>query len=170
MVFRNKLDEFVTIVRNKARIVAKGYNQEVGIHYDETFAPVVRLEAIRLLLAFACIMNSRLYQMDVKSTFLNGFVEEEIYVEQPLGFVDFKFHNHVFRLKKVLYGLKQAPWSWYERSSKFLIDQSFIRGQVDKTLLIKRLEDDMLIVQIYVDDIIFEATNEIVCEEFASSM
>ena len=89
-VFRNKLDESGIIVSNKARLVAKGYNQEEGIDYDETYAPIARLEAIRLLHDFACIMDFRLYQMDVKSTFLNGYIEEEIYVDQPLGFVDFK--------------------------------------------------------------------------------
>ena len=108
--------------------------------------------------------------MDVKSAFLNGYIEEEIYVEQPPGFVDHKFPNHVFRLKKALYGLKQAPRSWYERLSNFLLDQSFIRGQVDKTLFIKKVGPNMIIVQIYVDDIIFKSTNEVLCKDFASSM
>ena len=114
-VFRNKLDESGIIVRNKARLVAKGYNQEEGIDYDETYAPIARLEAITLVLAFACIMNFKLYQMDVKSVFLNGYIEEEIYVDQPLGFVDFDHPNHVYKLKKTLCGLKEAPRFWYER-------------------------------------------------------
>ena len=105
-VFRNKLDELGMIVRNKAVLVAKGYNQKEGIDYDETYALVARLEAIRLLLAFACIMDFRLYQMDVKSFFLNGYIEEEIYVDQPPGFVDFEHPNHAYKLKKALYGLK----------------------------------------------------------------
>jgi len=114
-IFRNKLDESGIIVRNKAKLVAKGYNQEEGIDYDETCVPIARLEAIRLLLAFVCIMDFRLYQMDVKSVFLNGYIEEEIYVDQPPGFVDFEHPNHVYKLKKAMYGLKQAPRSWYER-------------------------------------------------------
>ena len=108
-VFRNKLDEKGTVVRNKARLVAKGYNQEEGIDYDETFAPVARLEAIRILLAFASYMGIRLFQMDVKCAFLNGFLQEEVFVEQPPGFENPDFPNHVFKLHKALYGLKQAP-------------------------------------------------------------
>ena len=134
-VFWNKLDESGIIVRNKARLVAKGYNQEEGIDYDETYAPGSRLEAIRLLLAFACIMDFRLFQMDVKSAFLNGLIEEKVYMDQPPGFMDYKYPNHVYRLKKALYDLKQAPRSWYDRLSRFLIEQSFIRGQVEKKII-----------------------------------
>ena len=105
-VFQNKLDKSGIIVRNKARLVAKGYNQEEGINYDETYAPVGRLEVIRLLLLFACMMDFRLFQMDVKSAFLNGYIEEEVYVDQPPGFVDYEHPNHVYKLKKTLYGLK----------------------------------------------------------------
>ena len=108
-VFINKLDEVGVMTRNKARLVAKGYNQEEGIDYDETFVPVARLEAVRLLLAFACMSGFNLFQMDVKSAFLNGFINEEVYVEQPPGFEDHQHPNHVFKLKKALYGLKQAP-------------------------------------------------------------
>ncbi|WJZ81293.1 hypothetical protein VitviT2T_001142 [Vitis vinifera] len=118
-VFRNKMDENGIIIRNKARLVAQGFNQEEGIDYEETFAPVARLEAIRMLLAFACFKDFVLYQMDVKNAFLNGFINEEVYVEQPPSFQRFNFPNHVFRLKKALYGLKQAPRAWYERLSKF---------------------------------------------------
>jgi len=99
-VFRNKLDESHIIVRNKGILVAKGYNQEEGIDYDETYAHVARLEAIRLLLAFVCIIDFRLYQMDVKIVFLNEYIEEEIYVEQPPGFVDFEHPNHIYKLKR----------------------------------------------------------------------
>ena len=105
-VFRNKLDESGIVVKNKARLVAKGYCQEEGIDFDESYAPVARIEAIRMLLAYASYMNFKLYQMDVKSAFLNGFINEEVYVEQPPGFED-PFHpNHVFKLRKALYGLK----------------------------------------------------------------
>ena len=123
-----------------------------------------------MLLAFACHKNFILYQMDVKSAFSNGFINEEIYVEQPPGFGSFNFPNHVFKLKKALYGLKQAPTAWYERLSKFLISSGFKMGKIDTTLFIKLTENDILIVQIYVDDIIFGATNVSLCEEFAKYM
>ncbi|KAL8105546.1 hypothetical protein AgCh_029365 [Apium graveolens] len=108
-VFRNKTDSDGIITRNKARLVAKGYSQQKGIDYEETFAPVARLEAIRIFLAYAAHKKFTVFQMDVKSVFLNGELEEEVYVEQPPGFVDSKFPNHVYRLDKALYGLKQAP-------------------------------------------------------------
>ena len=108
-VFRNKLDEAGVITRNKARLVAKGYNQEEGSDYGETFALVARLEVVWLLLAFACMSAFKLFQMDVKSAFLNGIINEEVYVEQPPGFEDHQHPNHVCKLKKALYGLKQAP-------------------------------------------------------------
>lgn len=169
-VFRNKLDENGNVVRNKARLVAKGYNQEEGIDFDETFAPVARLEAIRILLAFAAYMNIKLYQMDVKCAFLNGYLQEEVYVEQPPGFEDPNFPNYVYKLQKALYGLKQAPRAWYERLSKFLLENGFQRGQIDKTLFTKTKGKDFIILQIYVDDILFGATNNALCEEFASLM
>nr|KYP48537.1 Retrovirus-related Pol polyprotein from transposon TNT 1-94 [Cajanus cajan] len=158
-VFRNKLDESGIIIRNKARLVAKGYNQEEGIDYDETFTPVARIEAIRLLLAYSSIMNFKLYQMDVKSVFLNGLIQEEVYVEQPPDFVDFKNLNHVYKLKKALCGLKQAPRSWYNRLSKFLIKNDYVRGKVDNTLFVKKFKNGTMYIQIYVDDIVFGSTN-----------
>ena len=124
-MFRNKLDETGVVTWNKARLVAEGYNQEEGIDYDETFAPVARLESIRMLLAFACFMDFKLYQIDVKSAFLNRFIEEEVYIEQPPGFEDKCFPNHVYKLEKALYGLKQAPQAWYERLSGFLVESGF---------------------------------------------
>jgi hypothetical protein len=169
-VFRNKNDENGFIIRNKARLVAQGFNQGEGIDYEETFAPVARLEAIRMLLAFACYKNFKLFQMDVKSAFLNGFISEEVYVEQPPGFESHKFPNHVFKLAKALYGLKQAPRAWYERLSGFLFEKCFIRGKIDTTLFTKTKNDDLLIVQIYVDDIIFGSTNENMCSEFSNIM
>ena len=169
-VYRNKMDENRIIIRNKARLVAQGYYQQEGIDYEETFAPVARLEAIRMLLAFTCHKNFILYQMDVKSSFLNGFINEEVFVEQPPGFESFNFPNHVFKLKNALYGLKQAPRAWYERLSKFLISSGFKIGKIDTTLFVKPKDKDMLIVQIYVDDIIFGATNGSLYEEFTKSM
>jgi len=169
-VFRNKMDEHGNIIRNKARLVAQGYCQEEGIDYEETFAPVARLEAIRMLLAFASYKNFILYQMDVKSAFLNGYIFEEVYVEQPPGFENFELPSHVYKLKKALYGLKQAPRAWYDRLSNFLLKNDFKIGKIDTTLFIKVKENDMLIVQIYVDDIIFGSTNQSLCEEFSKCM
>ncbi|GJY07763.1 retrovirus-related pol polyprotein from transposon TNT 1-94 [Tanacetum coccineum] len=111
-VFRNKLDENGIVSRNKARLVAQGYNQQEGIDYDETYASVARLESIRILLAYVCALDFKLFQMDVKSAFLNGFINEEVYVAQPPGFIDFEKPDHVYKLKKALYGLKQAPKAW----------------------------------------------------------
>ena len=119
------MDENGIIVRNKARLVAQGFNQEEWIHYEETFAHGARLEVIRMLLAFACFKYFILYQMDVKSVFLNDFINDEVYVEQPPDFQSFNFPNHVFKLKNTLYGLKQAPRAWYERLSKFLLKKRF---------------------------------------------
>jgi hypothetical protein len=118
-VFQNKKDKEGTIVRNKARLVAQGYNQEEGIDYGETHALVARLEAIRMLLDFACFKDFKLFQMDVKSAFLNCFITEEVYVEQPPRFENHEFPNHIFKLSKALYSLKQAPRAWYERLSVF---------------------------------------------------
>ncbi|XP_074576648.1 uncharacterized protein LOC141833162 [Curcuma longa] len=111
-VFRNKLDDQGKVTRNKARLVARGFNQVEGLDYDETYAPVARLESIRILLGYAAYMGFKLHQMDVKSAFLNGFIKEEVYVEQPPGFENVDYPNHVYKLKKALYGLKQAPRAW----------------------------------------------------------
>ena len=140
------MDENGNVVRNKARLVAQGYSQEEGINYDETYAPVARLKSIRLLLAYVCFMDFKLYQMDVKSAFLNGFIKEEVYVEQPPGFEHEIFSNHVFKLKKTLYGLKQAPRAWYDRLRSFLITSGFDIGKVDTTLFIKRTNNYILVV------------------------
>jgi hypothetical protein len=113
-VFRNKQDEHGVVTRNKARLVAKGYSQVEGLDFDETYAPVARLESIRILLAYATYHGFKLYQMDVKSAFLNGPIKEEVYVEQPPSFEDREYPNHVHKLSKALYGLKQAPRAWYE--------------------------------------------------------
>jgi len=169
-VFKNKLDKDGMITRNKARLVVKGYNQEQGIDYGETFAPVARLEDVRLLLAFACMSGFKLFQMDVNSAFLNCYINEEVYVDQPPGFEDHQFPNHVFKLKKALYGLKQAPRQWYERLSNFLLSYGYERGMIDKTLFIKKSNSKIILVQIYVDDIIFGATQDSLCEEFVAAM
>jgi len=169
-VFKNKIDEQGVIVRNKARLVAKEYNQEEGIDFGETYAPVARLEAVRLLLAYACLKGFKLHQMDVKSAFLNGFIDEEVYVSQSPRFEDHNNPDYVFKLKKALYGLKQAPRQWYERLSNFLLSQGYERVETDKTLFIKNSCNDIILVQVYVDDIIFCSTNESLCEQFVATM
>ncbi|GKE82631.1 retrovirus-related pol polyprotein from transposon TNT 1-94, partial [Tanacetum coccineum] len=140
----------------KARLVARGYRQEEGIDFEESFAPVVRLEAIRVFLAF--VANMVVYQMDVKTTFLNGNLRKEVYVSQPDGFVDPDKPNYVYKLKKALYRLKQAPRKWYDMLSSFLISNDFSKGLVDLTMFICREGKELLLVQIYVDDIIFAAS------------
>ena len=164
-VFKNKLDESGNVIRNKARLVAKGYNQIEGIDFDETFAPVARLEAIRILLSFACYKGFKLKQMDVKSAFLNGDLKEEVFVEQPPGFEDHDFPNHVYKLEKALYGLKQAPRAWYDCLCTYLLENGFKKGSADTTLFLLHKESNFLIVQIYVDDIIYNATNKFLCEK-----
>ena len=153
------------VVRNKERIVAKGFSQVEGLDFGETFAPVARLEAIRILLAYSSHHNIKLYQMDVKNAFLNGVINELVYVEQPPGFEDPRNPNHVYRLHKALYGLKQAPRAWYERLRDFLIMQGFKIGRVDTTLFTKDVNEDLFICQIYVDDIIFGSTNDSLSHE-----
>jgi Reverse transcriptase (RNA-dependent DNA polymerase) len=145
-VFRNKLDENEIIVRNKARFIAQGYTQQAGIDFEEIFAPVAHLESIRMLLAYASHKGFTLYQMDIKSAFLNGFLDEEVY------------------------GLKQAPRAWYGRLSSFLLSNDFIRGQNDTIIFTKKKCNDLLLVQIYVDDIIFASTNPVLAKEFSSLM
>ncbi|GJY52812.1 retrovirus-related pol polyprotein from transposon TNT 1-94 [Tanacetum coccineum] len=125
-IWKNKKDENGIIIKNKARLVAQGYNQQKGIDYEETFAPVARLEAIRILLAYAAYMGFMVYQIDVKSAFLNGKILEAVYVQQPPGFESSEFPNHVCKLDKALYGLKQAPRAWYETLSKFLIQHKLV--------------------------------------------
>ena len=169
-IYRNKLDENGTVTRNKARLVAQGYRQEEGIDYDETFAPVARLEAIRLFLAYAAHKDFKVFQMDVKSAFLNGKLNEEVYVEQPPGFADSQHPNYVFKLEKALYGLKQAPRAWYDTLSKYLLKEKFVRGKIDQTLFIRKKVGHTILAQIYVDDIIFGSTNPNLCTRFGKRM
>ncbi|GJT32751.1 retrovirus-related pol polyprotein from transposon TNT 1-94 [Tanacetum coccineum] len=169
-VFRNKLDENCIVSRNKARLVAQGYNQQEGIYYDETYASVSRLESIRILLSIAYANDFKLYQMDVKSAFLNGFINEEVYVAQPPGFIDFEKPNYVYKLKKALYGLKQAPKAWYDKLNAFLIKHKYSIGMVDNTLFTKKSKSHLNIIQIYADDIIFGSTCQNLCDEFAKIM
>jgi hypothetical protein len=158
------------VTRNKARLVAKGYSQVEGLDFGETYAPVARIESIHILLAYATYHGFKLYQMDVKSAFLNGPIKEEVYVEQPPGFENSEYPNHVYKLSKALYGLKQAPRAWYECLRDFLIANGFKVGKVDPTLFTKTIANDLFVCQIYVDDIIFGSTNKSTCEEFSRIM
>nr|GEX75231.1 retrovirus-related Pol polyprotein from transposon TNT 1-94 [Tanacetum cinerariifolium] len=166
----NKKDERGIVVRNKARLVAQGYTQEEGIDYDEVFALVARIEAVILFLAYASFKDFVVYQMDVKSAFLYAMIEEEVYVCQPPGFEDPEFPDIVYKVEKALYGLHQAPRAWYETLSTYLLDNGFHKGQIDKTLFIKRVKGDILLIQVYVDDIIFRSTRMEMCTEFEKIM
>ncbi|GJS08191.1 putative ribonuclease H-like domain-containing protein [Tanacetum coccineum] len=169
-VFRNKKDERGIVIRNKARLVAQGHRQEEGIDYEEVFAPVARIEAIRLFLAYASFMGFLVYQMDVKSAFLYGTIEEEVYVTQPPGFKDPDHPDKVYKVVKALYGLHQAPRAWYETLANYLLGNGFKRGKIDQTLFIKKQKGDILLVQVYVDDIIFGSTNKELCTGFEKLM
>ncbi|GJV56377.1 putative ribonuclease H-like domain-containing protein [Tanacetum coccineum] len=169
-VYRNKKDERGVVVRNKARLVAQGHRQEEGIDYDEVFEPVARIEAIRIFLAFASYMGFIVYQMDVKSDFLYGKIDEEVYVSQPPGFLDPKYPQKVYKVVKALYGLHQAPRAWYTTLSTFLLKNGYKRGTIDKTLFIKKDKHDIILVQVYVDDIIFGSTKKSWCDEFEALM
>nr|GFC06896.1 retrovirus-related Pol polyprotein from transposon TNT 1-94 [Tanacetum cinerariifolium] len=141
-IYKVKLDELGVILKNKARLVARGYRQEEGIDFEESFAPVARLEAIRIFLAYAAHKNMVVYQMDVKTAFLNGNLHEEVYVGQPGGFVDPDNPNHVYKLKKALYWLKQAPRAWYDMLSSFLLSEDFSKDVDDgQNLILFRITD-----------------------------
>nr|GEY52062.1 retrovirus-related Pol polyprotein from transposon TNT 1-94 [Tanacetum cinerariifolium] len=149
---------------------AIGYSQQEGIDYDETFVPVARIEATRLFLAYVAHKDFTVFQMDVKTSFLNEILKEEVYVGQPLGFVSKQYPDHVYALVKALYGLKQAPWAWYDALSQFLIDSGFHKGSIDTTLFIKKKGNHIMLIQIYVDDIIFGSTNPKYCTKFSDLM
>nr|GEU85342.1 hypothetical protein [Tanacetum cinerariifolium] len=163
-----RLDNIV--IRNKARLVAKGYGQKEGIDFEESFAPVARLEAIQLFIAYAAHKSFPVYQMDVKTTFLYGPLKEEVYVNQPDGFI-YPYHpDRVYRLKNVLYGLKQAPRAWYDELSNFLVSKGLSKGSIDPTLFITKHGEDIFLVQIYVDDIIFGSTSLKLSKKFEKLM
>ncbi|GJW97648.1 retrovirus-related pol polyprotein from transposon TNT 1-94 [Tanacetum coccineum] len=169
-IYKVKTDEFGRVFKNKARLVAQGFRQEVGIDFEESFVLVARIDAIRIFIANAANKNMMIFQMDVKTTFLNGKLKEEVYVSQPEGFVDEDNPSHVYQLKKALYGLKQAPYAWYDMLLSFLISQHFSKGAVDPTLFTRKAGNELLLVQIYVDDIIFASTNIVMCNQFANMM
>ncbi|GKE46125.1 retrovirus-related pol polyprotein from transposon TNT 1-94, partial [Tanacetum coccineum] len=165
-----KLDEYGDVLKNKARLVAKGYQQEEGIDFEESFTPVARIKAIRIFIANSASKNMSIYQMDVKTAFLNGKLKEEVYVSQPKGFGDPDHPTHVYRLKKALYGLKQAPKAWSDTLFKFLLDNRFSKGVVDPTLFTRKTGKHTLLVQIYVDDIIFASTDPKDSDRFSNKM
>jgi hypothetical protein len=169
-IFRNKQDELDVVTRNKARLVAKGYSRVEGLDFDETYAPVAWLESIHILPTYVTYHGFKLFQMDVKSVFFNGPIKEEVYVEQPPGFEDTEYPNHVYKLSKALYGLKQAPRAWYECLRDFLITNGFKVRKDDPTLFTKTIAKDLFVCQIYVDDIIFGSTNKSTCEVFSRIM
>ncbi|GKE06237.1 putative ribonuclease H-like domain-containing protein [Tanacetum coccineum] len=169
-VYKNKKDERGIVIKNKTRLVDQGYTQEKGIDYDEVFPPVARIEAVRLFLSCASFKDFMVYQMDVKSAFLYGKIEEEVYVFQPPGFEDPNFPDRVYKVEKVLYGLHQAPRAWYETLSTYLLDNGFQRGKIDKTLFIRRVKSNIVLVQVYVNDIIFGSTKKSLCIEFEKMM
>jgi hypothetical protein len=169
-VLRNKQDEHGVVTRNKARLVAKGYAQVVGLDFEETFAPVARLESIRILLAYAAHHSFKLFQMDMKSAFPQWADQGGGIRGTTPGFEDDRYLDHVYKLSKALYGLKQAPRAWYECLRDFLISNAFKVGKADPTLFTKTCNGDLFVCQIYVDDIIFGSTNQKSCEEFSRVM
>nr|GEV10245.1 hypothetical protein [Tanacetum cinerariifolium] len=169
-VLKNKKDERGIVIRNKARLVAQGHTQEEGIDYKEVFAPVARIVAIRLFLAYASLMRFTVYQIDVKTAFLYGTIDEEVYVMHPSGFQDPEFPDRVYKVEKAMYGLHQAPRAWYGTLSKYLLTNGFQMGTIDQTLIIRRHIGDFILVQVYVDDIIFGSSNLLLYKEFEALM
>ncbi|GJV71838.1 retrovirus-related pol polyprotein from transposon TNT 1-94 [Tanacetum coccineum] len=169
-IYKVKTDEFGGVLKNKARLFALGFRQEEGIDFEESFASVARIEAIRIFIENVANKNMMIFQMEVKMTFLNGELKEEVYVSQPEGFVDQEYPSHVYKLKKALYGLKQVPRAWYDMQSSFLISKHFSKCAVDPTLFTRKAGNDLLLVQIYVDDIIFALTNTALCNKFGNQM
>nr|GEZ36763.1 hypothetical protein [Tanacetum cinerariifolium] len=146
-LFKNKHDEEQTVIRNKSRLVVKGYSQEEGIDFEESFASVARMEAIRIFLAYAAHKSFSMFQMDVKTALLHGSLKEDVYVCQPEGFIDADHPSHIYKLKKALYGLKQAPRAWYDELSTFLLQNHFFKGTIDPTFFIRCFHDDILVTR-----------------------
>jgi hypothetical protein len=169
-VFRTKFNPDGSINKHKARLVVKGYSQIFGIDYSDTFAPVARHDTIRLLLAIVAQKGWQVFHMDVKSAFLNGFLQEEIYVEQPEGFSVKGQEDRVYLLKKALYGLKQAPRVWYNRINDHLLQLGFQKSLSEATLYVKHVGADILIISLYVDDLLVTGSNISLVEEFKQEM
>nr|GEY02956.1 copia protein [Tanacetum cinerariifolium] len=144
-IFKNKNDEENMVIQNKSRLVVRGYRQEEGLDFEESFALVTRMEAIRIFLTYASHKLFTVSQMDVKTVFLHGSLKEDVYVYQPEGFIDVDNPSHVYKLKKALYGLKQAPRAWYDKLSTFLLQNHFFKGTIDPTLFIRCFDNDILV-------------------------
>jgi hypothetical protein len=157
-------------VRNKAHLVAQGFSQVEDLDFGETFAHVVRFEAIRILLTFVASKGFKLCQMDMKSAFLNGVIQEEVYVRQPPGFENYMYPDRVYKFSKVLYMLKQALWAWYARLKTFLLEHGYVMESVDQTLFTLKHVTDFILVQIYVDDIIFSGPSHTLVSRFQEMM
>jgi hypothetical protein len=169
-IFKNKQGEDDEVVRNKAHLVAQGFSQVEDLDFGETFAHVVRFEAIRILLTFVASKGFKLCQMDMKSAFLNGVIQEEVYVRQPPGFENSKYPDRVYKFSKVLYMLKQALWAWYARLKTFLLEHGYVMESVDQTLFTLKHVTDFILVQIYVDDIIFSGPSHTLVSRFQEMM
>lgn len=169
-VFKTKLNPDGSISKHKARLVVKGYAQQYGVDYQETFAPVARYDTIRLIIALAAHNSWQIHQLDVKSAFLNGFLVEEIFIEQPDGYLVPGKEDHVYLLKKALYGLKQAPRAWYDRLDSHLLQLDFYRSQSEATLYVKSCGENSLIVSIYVDDMLVTGSNFELIQQFKDEM
>jgi hypothetical protein len=169
-IYRMKLNVDNSINKHKARLVVKGYAQIFGVDYSDTFTLVARLDTIRLLLAISAQKGWKVFQLDVKSAFLNGVLQEKIYVEQPDGFVIQGAKDKVYLLQKALYGLKQAPRAWYSRIDEHLLNLGFVKSLSEAILYVKLKDNDVLIVSLYVDDILVTGSNELLVEEFKQEM
>nr|GEW98032.1 retrovirus-related Pol polyprotein from transposon TNT 1-94 [Tanacetum cinerariifolium] len=145
-IYKVKTDEFGRVLKNKARLVSQGFRKEEGIYFEESFASVARIDAIRIFVANAANKNMTIFQMDIKTAFLKGELKKEVYVSQLKGFVDQEYPSHVYKLKKTLYGLKQAPHAWYDMLSSFLISQHFSKGAIDPTLFTQKARNDLLLL------------------------
>jgi hypothetical protein len=169
-VFKNKHGRDGEIMRNKARLVAQGFSQVKGLDFEEIFAPVARLEAIMILLAFVASKGFKLYQMDVESAFLNGVIQDEVFIRQTLGFKNPKYPSRVYKLSKTLYGFKQMLRAWYARLKTFLLEHGYMIWSVGKTLFTLNHDNDFLLVQIYVDGIIFSGSSHTLVLGFQEMM
>nr|GEX61940.1 retrovirus-related Pol polyprotein from transposon TNT 1-94 [Tanacetum cinerariifolium] len=167
-LFKNNHDEEQIVIKNKSRLVVRGYHQEEGIDFEESFAPVARMEAIRIFLAYAIHKSFIVFEMDVKTAFLHGSLKEDVYMCQPEGFIDADHPSHVYKLKKALYRLKQAPRTWYDELSKFLLQNHFFKGTLDPTLFIRRFEDDILVSKYVLE--IFKKYGMESCDPIGTSM
>jgi len=169
-VFRTKFKTDGSIQKHKARLVAKGYAQQEGIDFEETFSLVARFETVRVMLALAAQWKLKVFQLDVKSAFLNGDLQEEVFVEQPLGFVKAGEEGKVYKLQKALYGLKQAPRAWYSKIDSFFLQNEFERSENEPTLYVKKGTNGFIVVCLYVDDIIYFSSSPKLLEEFKAAM